>query len=391
MYKRLPDIKGKPPPYRYKLVIPITKSRNLSSRKQETSLSINQKPVSKPIINVAEVDDEDKPLIEEFSPADKEKIQQYYYNVKANEKKNPDEINKDYYAVIERGRPLPCENARPKKEKPVKVPKEKKVKPPPRPRGRPRMERQLVYVDNWGQGRYRRVRPQEESEASSVSSAPTAKTNAYKRASKYIKPRDAFEEEKSVDDLFATLYQDEEDKSESAKSSYFGSKPPSRASSKKSSKASSVGSDLSLPSFPSMSSYKSKKSSKAKSVSSESSISTAKSSKLSSLGSLEDFDPDAELEKVLGKSGKGIENNISNNNKMANSWITYVKEYAAKNGMSYRDALRDPKCKAGYKKGGAMIKRGMGVVDELGDQDLISIAYDDSELGANAGKKYISL
>ena len=91
------------------------------------------------------------------------------------------------------------------------------------------------------------------------------------------------------------------------------------------------------------------------------------------------------------KEGKGLlsKNKIlSNNKKMGNPWIEYVKSYAAKNGMSYRDALRCPKCKAGYKKGG---KVGMGVVDEIGNQDLLAEMYNDSELGANAGKKYISL
>ena len=94
------------------------------------------------------------------------------------------------------------------------------------------------------------------------------------------------------------------------------------------------------------------------------------------------------------KFGLGIKNNISINNKsMANNWISYVKEYAAKNGMSYRDALRDPKCKAGYKKGGAVIKKGRGVIDEseFADQALLGVAYNDSELGANAGRKFISL
>jgi len=92
----------------------------------------------------------------------------------------------------------------------------------------------------------------------------------------------------------------------------------------------------------------------------------------------------------LKKEGKGLlsKNKILSNNRMANPWIEYVKSYAAKNGMSYRDALRCPKCKAGYKKGG---KVGMGVVDEIGNQDLLAEMYNDSELGANAGKKYISL
>lgn len=400
MYKRLPDIKGKPPPYRYRLVIPITSSRNLSSRKQETSLNINQKPVSRPIIDVTEVDDEDKPLIEEFSPADKAKIQEYYYKVKANERKNPDEVDKDPYAIVERGRPLPCENAKPKKEKPA--PKGKKVKSPPKPVGRPKKGRKLLELQGEKAGYYDEegdfieasdTSSSSGSSSTSASSAPKKK-NQQKSAFRSLKPSDAFDERmerrkkieaelkkrQSLDDLFASLVNDSKESvsSKSSKSSKKSSKSsidvidllPSFSS--KSSKSSSVSSDLSLPSFPSMSSSK-------------------KSSKASSLSSLSDFDPDAELEKVLGKkSGKGLENNISSNNKMANSWIEYVKEFASKNGMSYRDALRDPKCKAGYKKGG-VVKKGRGVVDEIGNQDLISIAYDDSELGANAGKKYISL
>ena len=33
-----------------------------------------------------------------------------------------------------------------------------------------------------------------------------------------------------------------------------------------------------------------------------------------------------------------------------NSWIAHVKAYAAKNKMSYRDALKSPACKSAYKK-----------------------------------------
>jgi hypothetical protein len=36
---------------------------------------------------------------------------------------------------------------------------------------------------------------------------------------------------------------------------------------------------------------------------------------------------------------------------MANKWIQHVQSYASKNGINYRDALKDPKCKAAYKKG----------------------------------------
>ena len=143
------------------------------------------------------------------------------------------------------------------------------------------------------------------------------------------------------------------------------------------------------------------------SLASEKSISTAKSSsvkssKSSSTGSSESGIDDEDLVAFLknktegrkklglGIIGKGQKNKISNNNNMANSWITYVKEYAAKNGMSYRDALRDPNCKAGYKKGG-IVKKGRGVIDEIEGQDLIADVYNNSQLGANAGKKFISL
>ena len=33
-----------------------------------------------------------------------------------------------------------------------------------------------------------------------------------------------------------------------------------------------------------------------------------------------------------------------------NSWIQHVKAFAAKNKMSYTDALKSPACKASYKK-----------------------------------------
>jgi hypothetical protein len=100
MFKRLPDMKGKPPPYRYRLVIPITKSRNLSSRKLETSLNISQKPVDKPIVNVEEIPDKEKPMLEEFSPDDREKIQAYYNAVKRNERLRPADIEKDRYEIF---------------------------------------------------------------------------------------------------------------------------------------------------------------------------------------------------------------------------------------------------------------------------------------------------
>lgn len=36
---------------------------------------------------------------------------------------------------------------------------------------------------------------------------------------------------------------------------------------------------------------------------------------------------------------------------MPNPWISHVKSYAQEKGMKYRDALKDPECKAIYKSG----------------------------------------
>jgi hypothetical protein len=63
---------------------------------------------------------------------------------------------------------------------------------------------------------------------------------------------------------------------------------------------------------------------------------------------------------------------------MPNKWITFVKDYASANGMSYRDALKDPNCKAQYKSGAGM---------PTNEDAYVADVYDATQLGANAGKK----
>jgi len=312
MYKRIPDSKGKPPPYRFRLIIPITKSRNLSSRKLETSLNLSQKPISKPSVQV--LDNGDRPTINEFSRSDREKIQEYYSNVKANEDEDPDNIEKDFYQVIPRGFPLPCDGAEERKLKPsekvaksVRViePKAVKTKEAQKPKG------SLVAA---------RV-------ANIEKAVKTTKAADAKKAvgrPKKEKRKVTLEDDGSSANVAALVARANDDDEED-----------------------DLGDD---------------------------------DAKLM----LTDYD--AWKKKNLGskKSGKGLENKISTNNKMPNKWITYVKEYASKNGMSYRDALKDPKCKAGYKTG--------GMLETMGHQSrLLAHSFNDSELGANAGKKYISL
>jgi len=294
MYKRLPDIKGKSPPYRYKLVIPITSTRNISSRKQETSINISQKPVAKPLADI--VDSGESPNLKDFSPADRLKIQEYYYKVRANENKNPDEIDKDEYVIKTRGKPLPCNNA-----------------------VRPRLFIQPKVKLPIGTAKKR--------PASVLNLPPKSNVSSFESG-------------------FASSQG-----SQSSQDNQGGAK--SRASI--ASKASSKSADANLL-----------------------------------VSDLEGFLNKYGLDKSK-KKGKGIENNISiNNNKMANKWIEYVKSYAAKNGMKYSEALKDPKCKAGYKTGGAINPNKL-LPATSANQDTMAEIYNETQLGQSAGKKYISL
>ena len=65
------------------------------------------------------------------------------------------------------------------------------------------------------------------------------------------------------------------------------------------------------------------------------------------------------------KEGAGIKKKSNNKIKgMANKWITYVKDYAKKHNMKYNDALKDPKCKAGYKSGSGVLGKVEDVIPE---------------------------
>ncbi len=85
--------------------------------------------------------------------------------------------------------------------------------------------------------------------------------------------------------------------------------------------------------------------------------------------------------KNSNKKGGKIKSPI-NNIGMANKWIEYVKAYAKKNNMKYSEALKDPKCKAGYKKGEGIFD----VLKEVG-KAVAPVAID---LASNYAKKKIS-
>lgn len=82
------------------------------------------------------------------------------------------------------------------------------------------------------------------------------------------------------------------------------------------------------------------------------------------------------------KKLEGGEIKSNTNTKMANKWIEYVKAYAKKNNMKYSEALKDPKCKAGYKGGEGIFD----VLKEVG-KAVAPVAID---LASNYAKKKLS-
>ncbi len=99
------------------------------------------------------------------------------------------------------------------------------------------------------------------------------------------------------------------------------------------------------------------------------------------------------------KSGKGLENKISTDIiKMPNKWVSYVKDYAAKNGIKYNDALKSAECKAGYKTGGAIFNpnndpaisaQNRVIADNMNGRSRINaFVHNKDDL---AGRKFISM
>ena len=113
-----------------------------------------------------------------------------------------------------------------------------------------------------------------------------------------------------------------------------------------------------------------------------------------------------EQEDLRKLRGYGNKKSHTNNIGMANKWIEYVKSYAKKHNMKYSEALKDPKCKAGYKSGEGVfdVLKSVGkavapvAIDLASDyakkkisgsgmptsrDEYISQLYDQANLGAN--------
>jgi hypothetical protein len=83
--------------------------------------------------------------------------------------------------------------------------------------------------------------------------------------------------------------------------------------------------------------------------------------------------PPEKVKKSLGGRGL-IEKKTSNSKYMANKWIEHVKEFSKKHNCSYREALRNPECKAEYKKGGSI---------PTNEESVLAVDYNSKNLGAH--------
>jgi len=416
MFKRLPDVKGKPPPYRYRLLLPVTKSRNLSSRKLETSLNISQKPVDKPIVNVEEIPDNEKPLLEEFSPDDRVKIQAYYNAVKRNERLRPEDIEKDRYIVKQRG--FPCylyENCAKqglshkenKKQPKKKIVKEKMgVMIPPNPdyiEYGDEGTKGNKYYDKGKKTLYERLQEENQSQEGSQKTIASKTSTKISKDLVPVERRGAVAIEEPIAPTAAKkrgrppkkLPDDVEIEDEPP------AKPVKKPRAPRGSKVAAAVANIEKKKAPA------KKPAKLRVVDEEGNPAPITAEELratetSSSSSLSSADEELmrkdyaawKRKHNIGGRGLGIidENKVLDNSiKMPNKWITFVKSYASKNGLQYKDALKDPKCKEAYKTGSGMAGCGVigcGVIDEMPGERVMSLA---DKLGATAGKKFISL
>jgi 1-aminocyclopropane-1-carboxylate deaminase/D-cysteine desulfhydrase-like pyridoxal-dependent ACC family enzyme len=351
MYKRMPDIKTKdgktkPPPYRFRLITPINKSRNIASRLEVPVVDIKRKVVEKPMTAVDEKDQEELPKLIQFSPADREKITEYYEELKRLEQTRKRVQQRDNQPADNKPRGFPVYMAKNAEKFDYEFDED---------------------TDTYG------VNPKAE-----VAKEPVAPKKKAGRPKKVVKetisaPKPVVVEEAVVE------------------------QQPVSAQPKK---------DFDLSDEQLTDLY----------VEDEDAFALYQENK------------EAFRKKYKGKYGRkygfGIENKISNKSIGMNSWIQHTKDFAKKKGIKYNEALKDPECKASYKKGKGVCmgcskgcegcmnmgnglvsdvkkavkstarKVGLGIVDEAAakgyaDQVLIADAYNQSSLGAQ--KKYISL
>jgi len=384
MFKKNPVTKkGKQPKYKYKLVVPTTKARYIATRDDGIpAVSILRKPVAKPIGDLPE--SKETPNRSDFSPADQDKIDKYYEDVRRNEKKKPESIASQRPNNKTRGRPVfLAKNAE------FEPNTDLKFDPSTKTYGvNPKIPTPETAKGKRGRPKKQVLPPSAPLTTEAISSRASSRT-----------PSKASSKKSGIKEI---ILKDEDivfpDGSKSELSSLPSLAKDSSVSSKSSRRPKSVASSESSISTAKFSeSTRSSKSSKS-SKKSEKSLSP---DEIAGAEELADIDIDDFFNDLL-KEGKGIKNKISNKSIGMNSWIQHCKNFAAKKGIKYNEALKDPECKATYKKGEGLVsdlksatrKVGFGIIDEAAakgyaDQVLIADAYNQKNLGAQ--KRYISL
>jgi hypothetical protein len=369
--------------YNYKLVNPLTKERHLSQRGKALNVGVARRIIPKPRMAVYEADFP-QPNLRDFSPADRALLEKYdgLMDNYIDEFKN-----KDYQSIPEvdfknETRGLPC-------KLPANCAKRGHKKGEKQHRGFDNIDgtdTKRIPIDEWNARKGKRGRPKK------ARNAPSA-------------PPEEEQEQQAEDgpDIEFDIQEEEEPKTRGRKKKYATAEEAKAAK-------------------------------KAQTLISNKRQKDKQKAERQQMG-MEDRDVG------LGLAEK---NKISSNNKMPNKWVEHTKKFAVGNGLSYSDALKHPKNKASYlsgkgmksdsdsdgdvnididvgenhtnrkgkyKMGGASPyttqpgkittqnrhkvvpypKMGFGLDGGRQNDKVEAAIYNESQLGANAGKKFISL
>jgi hypothetical protein len=369
--------------YNYKLVNPLTKERNLSQRGKALNVGVARRIIPKARMAVYEADFP-QPNLRDFSPADRALLEKYdgLMDNYIDEFKN-----KDYRSIPEVGfknetRGLPC-------KLPANCAKRGHKKGEKQHRGFDNIDgddNKRIPIDEWNARKGKRGRPKKVKDAPSVQ-------------------QEEEEQDQPADDG-GIEFDIQEDEPEEPKTRGRKKKYATAEEAKAAKKAQTLISN---------------KRQKEKQKAERAQI------------SMEDRDVGLGL-------ANSMENKISSNNKMPNKWVEHTRAFAKKNGISYSDALKHSGNKASYGKGmksdsdgdvnididvgenhtnrkgkykmggaspfttqpgkittqnGRKVvpypKYGFGLDGGRENDKQEAVIYNESQLGANAGKRFISL
>ena len=428
--------------YNYKLVNPLTKERNLSQRGKALNVNVARRIIAKPKLAVYEADFP-QPNLRDFSPADRALLEKYDGLID----NYIDEFNgRDYRSIPEVGfknetRGLPC-------KLPANCAKGGHKKGAKQFRGFDNIdgdENRRIPIDEYNANKGKRGRPkkakpvapsapEEEDEETDTADKIIAETDVIKATLDRAKERGMFPKDykkhnttvlRRYNAIKEGLTVDERNRIKKRfqilkaleaelKGLPFETDEPEQEDMGDMGDMGGQDEDEDAPAEP-------KKRGRKKKYATDEEAKLAKK-----IGTLASNKRQREKQKAerqqmgmedrdVGGRGLAEKNIISTNTKMPNKWVEHTKEFAKKNGISYSDALKHSGCKASYgegiKCGGASPyttqpgkittqnrhyvatgpKYGFGLDGGRQNDKLEAVVYNESQLGANAGKRFISL